>query len=197
MTDISQKLPSSIPFLVLFTRDYKARLHVSNIAKTLNLSQKTTSRKLESLQKLSLLKFNKVGKNKYYSFNYTLRTAFSLLEMVENYKEIKFSLHHPEMYLLLNEISQDYELILFGSYAKGRAKKGSDLDLVIFSSKSKKLLEIIKKYPFEVNAHYVSHQLFAKRLQEKQHLAQEIAKDHILFGSKEKIIRMFMDYFVK
>ena len=67
------------------------------------------------------------------------------------------------------------------------------INLRMLSRKNKSISEILSKYPFNVNAHYITMPFFERRLKEKQPLAIEIAKDHILFGEKEKMIRMLID----
>lgn len=195
MSNISQKILNSITVLVPFTSDYSQRLHASKIARLLSLPQKTVSRKLNYLQKERLLGYQREGKNKYYFLDLKLASSFSLLQIVESYKEIIFLSKNTGLNLLLNELSLKHSLILFGSYAKGRAKESSDVDLVILGRKNERVNSVIKKYPFEVNPHFISLDLFKKRLKEKQPLAKEIAKNHILFGEKEKIIKLLLDYF--
>ncbi len=197
MTNISQNFANSLDILVPFTRDYAKKMHASEIARSLNLPQRTVARKLEALQKNNLVNYKRVGKNKTFFFDLTLLFSFSLLEMVECYKEILFLLKHLQIGLLLNELAIDHSLILFGSYAKQRSKEGSDIDLVIFGRKNARLQEIISRYPFEVNAHYVSFSLFEKRLKTGWPLAKEIAADHVLLGEKERVIKSLINYYIK
>ena len=194
MTDISHKWLGGCSLLVPFTQEYGQELHASKIAKLLSLPQKTVARKLAQLEKVHLLQYRREGKNKYYSLNLEKDFILSLLQIVEAYKEIQFNLQHPEWGLLLGELSSQASVILFGSYAKGLAKKDSDLDLVIFSGKNKSILEILGRSPSPVNAHYVTISLLGKKLKERQPLAKEIAHDHILFGEKEKIIKVFINH---
>jgi len=197
MTNISQNFANSLDILVPFTRDYAKEMHASEIARSLNLPQRTLARKLEALQKSNLVNYKRVGKNKTFFFDLTLLSSFSLLEMVECYKEILFLSKHLQVGLLLNELAVGHSLVLFGSYAKQRAKEGSDIDLVIFGRKSTKLQEIISRYPFEVNVHYVPLSLFEKRLKTGWPLAKEIASDHVLFGEKGKVIKSLINYYKK
>ncbi|MBU0456853.1 MAG: nucleotidyltransferase domain-containing protein [Nanoarchaeota archaeon] len=194
MTEVSQKLLDSTSVLVPFTRNYADELHASEVSRILKLPQRTVARKLEILQKSNLLNYRRDGRNKYFFLDLKQSLTFSLLELLECYKELDFSLKNPQVSLLLEELAANYSIILFGSYAKGRAKKDSDIDLVIFSNEKKKINEIIKKYHFEVNAHYVNLSLLKKRMKNDWPLAKEIVKDHILFGEKGKIIKAVIDY---
>ncbi len=197
MTNISQNIAHSLEVLVPFTRNYAKEIHASEISKVLSLPQRTAARKLEVLQKTHLLNYKRVGKNKSFFFDLNLVSSFSLLEMVECYKEIAFLLKYTQIGLLLNELAKDHSILLFGSYAKERAKENSDVDLVIFARKTSKIKEIITRYPFEVNIHYITLSLFEKRLKTGWPLAKEIAMDHILFGEKEKVIKSLINYYKK
>ena len=194
MADISQKWLEGASYLIPFTQDYGRKLHTSKIAQMLRLPQKTVARKLKYLEQAKLLQYSREGKNKYYFLDLWENSTFSLLKMLENYKEIMFFQHYPSQSLFLKELSLISPVILFGSYAKGLAKSSSDLDVVIFSSHNKKIASLIEKYPFQINPHFVSLALFERRLKASQSLAKEIAQDHIIFGEKEGIIKLFIDY---
>jgi len=190
MTNISQEHP--LYSLKSFTENYAGKITASKIARDLKIPQKTAFRKMEQCVKDGILDFEREGRNK----NYFLRENKTLLilNMVESMKELNFLISHPEVSLLLEELSVKIGVILFGSYAKGLEKKESDIDLVILSEKRKEFEEIFSRYPFEVNANFVSLSLLEKRLKEKQTLALEIKKNHVLFGEKEKVIKLFIKY---
>ncbi len=193
MTNLSQKWAEGVQLLVPFTRDYFQELHASQLARILQLPQKTTARKLERLGQAGALCYRRIGRNKHYFLNPSI--IFSILSLLENHKSLEFVFQHSQVSLLLKELSSKYSLILFGSYAKGTAKTDSDVDLVVFARKSKKIKAVLDKYPFRISVQYATITLWEKRLKEGQPLAKEIAKDHILFGEKEKIIKTLMDYF--
>ena len=194
MTNISQKVLYSLDVLVPFTRNYAQKIHASELSRQLHLPQRTVSRKIELLENAHLLQYQKKGRNKYYFFNLQKTISISLITIIECYKEIQFTLQHPQVALLLKELSTHCPIILFGSYAKGKETSHSDLDLVLFSEEKKELQQIITKYPFQVQPQWVSFRLFEKRLREAQPLAKEIMKDHLLFGEKERLISLFKRY---
>ncbi|MBT3814777.1 hypothetical protein HOE37_03750 [Candidatus Woesearchaeota archaeon] len=195
MTNISQKITGNMVLLVPFTRDYGKKMHASELARLIKQPQRTVARKLEDLKKLNMLDYTRAGRNKYFFLD--LNKSYPLIQMVECYKEINFLYHHSKIAFLLRELSADYPLILFGSYAKGLAKDHSDVDLIMIGRKSKKITEILKRYPFEVNIFYFTLTGFKKLVNKKEHLGVEIVKDHIIFGDKEEIIKLFMGNYAK
>ena len=144
----------------------------------------------ELLVKNNFLKYSREGKNKHYFFDLNDRITLSLIKMLETFKELEFSRKNPEIAILFKEISGDF--ILFGSYAKGIAKKDSDIDLIIIGKNKEKINKITSKYPFEVNPFFFTLPEFRRILNKKEALGKEIVKDHIIFGNKEKIIEMFI-----
>ncbi len=195
MTKISQRWPECVNLLVPFSRNYAGEMHASEMARQLQLPQKTVARKLDTLREKHLLNYKRVGKNKLFYLDLKRGASLSLLQIIESYKEIGFSLCYPQLYIFLEELSFVCPVILFGSYAKGRAKEDSDVDVVLLARKSKGIDSVLKKYPFKVQAHYVSFALFKKQLYSGHSLAKEIAKDHVFFGEKEKVIKLLIDYY--
>ncbi len=194
MTNISQKMLDGVNTLIPFTSGYAQKLHASGLAKQLDLPQKTVARKLDYLKEKKLLEFVRVGKNKYFFLDWDKVSSFSLIQMVENYKELKFLAEHPKLSVLINELAWKNSLILFGSYAKNRAKEDSDVDLLILRKKNKEAESIIKRYPFETNPHFFTFAHFKKILEKNEPLAKEIVRHHVLFGEKEKIIKALISY---
>ena len=152
MTNISQKWLSALDVLVPVTRDYSGKIYASEVARKTKIPQKTVHRKLELLVKNNLLNYVREGKNKHYFLDFNQKSTFSLLAMVESFKELNFINNHPEIGVLFNEVPSNF--ILFGSYAKGLAKKNSDIDLIIIGKENEKINKVRKRSPFEINIFY-------------------------------------------
>ncbi|MEM4263871.1 MAG: nucleotidyltransferase domain-containing protein [Candidatus Woesearchaeota archaeon] len=187
MTNISQ-----INALIPFASDYGLRIHASMLAKEINRPQKTISRQLNSYCETGLLKYKREGKNKLYYLDLEDPATKTLLNLVESYKSIEFLCKNKKIALLIKELCKKATVILFGSYAKGKATPESDIDLVIMGSR-KSAEEIIKKYPFKVSLQYITVQKLKTLIKEKNALALEIKKDHIIFNNFEEIINIFME----
>ena len=112
--------------------------------------------------------------------------------MIELYKGIKFLREYAKIGLLINDLCKIMPIVLFGSYAKGYATKESDIDLMVIGKKSRKIKEIIERYPFKVNAHYSTYDNFESLLLEGNALAKEISKNHIIFGDCERLVKILM-----
>lgn len=158
----------------------KKENHVRGIAKSLNESHSTISRKLDNLKNENVLDFRTEGKNKIYFLkrNFITKNYIYKTELNKLNKLIK---RHPELSIIFEEIlkkSNENLIVLFGSYAKGMAKKDSDIDIYVHTNKReiKKLIEEVhskinvKIGPFDV----------------KSPLIREIIKDHIIIRGVEE-----------
>jgi len=111
----------------------KSANHVRGIARKLNESHSTISRKLDNLKKENAIDSKTEGKNKIFFLKHTLITK-NLILQEELHKLTKLLRHQPELSVIFEEILKKTDeklIILFGSYAKGLAKKDSDIDIYI------------------------------------------------------------------
>jgi len=173
-----------------FLGDYSILLTGSFIAKKKKLNQKTTANHLQALEKEGILKSKVQGKNKNYFLNLDNK------EILKNYILSVEHLRTLEFYkknLVIKEISEKINTpingsgLIFGSYAKGIQKKGSDLDILIIGKCNEKEIEKISKtYNIEI-----SLKLYSKI--EKDILIKEALKNHIFIKNSELIIKEILD----
>ena len=128
------------------------------------------------------------------NFSKQKKTNFEIILIVSNKKNAKglnFAIKNNIKSLIINyKNKKKTESIIL------KILKKNSIELVCLAGFMKILSKkIIKKYPFEVNIQYTTLNFFKKRLDSNWPLAVEIAKDHILFGDKEKIIKMLMGYY--
>jgi len=177
MANISQNW---LDVLIPFSHEYDKKITGSEIAKIMNIPQRTAARHLNELVKANLLRFEVRGKNKFYYFDLRSERSKIILGLVESYKSFLFSLN-TDLWIYLRELSGFGTLVLFGSHTKDYASKLSDIDLVIFAKKTKKINELMEKLP-KVQAHFVSIEKFEKILKSGKVLAREIIRNHVVFG---------------
>ena len=197
MANIGQKWPSGQEILIPFLRDYAKKFHASDLARELKLPRRTIARKLEAFHDLHLLEYERKGKNKYFYFKLKDYSSFPLLVLLESSSELLFLQRHHTLAPLLKELAELCPLIIFGSYAKKLEKEDSDLDIVLFARKSKRIEGIIQKFPLPVQVQYATLSFFQKLLLTAAPLAKEIVKYHVLLGEKEKTIKLFRSYYLR
>jgi predicted nucleotidyltransferase len=188
-----------VELLIPFTNGYNKEYTQSDLAKITKIPQQTASRYLAELVKNNYLNYKIEGKNKLFFIDLNNINAYNLFELIENYKCLKFNNKIKDASLIINELIKFSEtIILFGSYSNYKYKNNSDLDLLFIGKvNKKKIKEIKEKIHITVNEHYLSFLEFEKYLKQKKPLSIEILNKHIIFGEKNKIIKLFIGEYNK
>ena len=157
--------------------------HVRGTAKKLNESHSTVSRKLNSLKKENVIDSRREGKNKIFFLKDNL-VSKTYIQQAELHKLTKLLRHNQELSIIFEEILKKTDeklIVLFGSYAKGLAKKDSDIDIYI-ETKSRSVKKNIEDLHSKINIKIGTFDI-------KSPLIKEIIKDHVIL----KGIEVFYD----
>ncbi len=157
----------------------KGDTHMRSVARKLGESHSTILRKLSNLKKENVIDFRKEGKNKIFFLKQNLVSHTYILQ-AELHKLTKLLRYNPELSIIFEEILKKTDerlIILFGSYAKGIAKKESDIDMYI-ETKSRNVQRNVQEIHSKIN---VKIGVFER----KSPLIKEIIKDHIILRGSE------------
>ena len=190
-----QKRNREIDIVALFLGGYRKQFYLREISKLAKIPLKTTQILLAHLEKDKILKSMVSGKNKYFKLNLDdIQTKFYLLQS-ELHKTAIFIEKYPLFKTFMKEIKTSVPIIIFGSFAKFKADKDSDLDLLIISSEKQKL-------PFHLLAYKV-HEInleeyaFTKALEKQEALIKEIQENHIILNNHSFFVNSMWDYYGK
>ena len=153
--------------------------HIRGIAKNLGESHSTILRKLNNLKKEGVIDSRKEGKNKIFFLKKNLISKTYLLQ-AELHKLTKLLRHNQELSIIFEEIlkkSDEKLIVLFGSYAKGLAKKDSDIDIYL-ETKSRSVKKAVEDVHSKINVKIGTFDI-------KSPLIKEIIKDHIILRGIE------------
>lgn len=125
----------------------KGSSHGRQISKDIGMPLTTIQRSLKELESENAVDFDIEGKNKVYILRKNIIAKKYVLS-AENYKLLKLLQTYPDIDPIINDIagkSSSSLVVLFGSYAKFSASRGSDIDLYIegHNEKEKQILEAI------------------------------------------------------
>ncbi len=179
MNHVVQNLTNDIVITLL-----RGPLHTRGIADLLGKSHTTVIRKLQDMVAENVVDFNIEGKNKVYFLKKSLEGRNAAIT-AEFYRQSGLIAQHPQFRRIIRTVLDVPEVrlaIVFGSYAKGTAHEGSDVDLYIMTEDLtvKRGLEDrfsslnVKPGPFDT----------------ENPLIREIIKDHVIIKGVE-------DYFEK
>ncbi len=153
--------------------------HLRSIANDIEVPRMSTSRILDKLVEENVLDFKKEGRNKVFFIRKTLQ-AKNYVFNAERYKLIKLLKKHPELGVIIEDILKNCSeplVVLFGSYAKGTAKKDSDIDIYIEAT-SRKTKDKIEALHSKINIKLGSFDT-------DDYLIKEIVKNHIILKGVE------------
>ena len=158
----------------------KENIHPREIARKLDTNHMTITRKLKELSDENILDCTQEGRNKIYFLKKTPETKAYLIN-TENYKLLQTLKKYPELRKIIEEIQKNKKIklaILFGSYAKKRAKKQSDIDIYI-ETLSKEIQKEIEEINSKINVKIGKYN-------KESNLIKEIEKNHIIIRGVEK-----------
>lgn len=175
----------------LFTRGFDREYHIREAQKLLMISPRTAQLILNDLEKKAVLESKMRGKAKVYRIKGGCASRDYLM-LTEQYKRIAFLASDMMAREVLEKAAPSIKgiALVFGSYAKGKAKEGSDLDIfVIGSCKRDETRKVSDLYGMEINVKTYPMKVF-KREMGTDILIREVLADHIVISGLEELISM-------
>ncbi|MDP3989864.1 MAG: nucleotidyltransferase domain-containing protein [archaeon] len=187
----NRHMSKKMDILALYTRDYSASFTGREISRAVGTSPQNALTILNGLVKDKIILFTKEGRNKKYVLNRKSVLAKQMIQIVETYKA-SFLLKESEFSLIMKGLIPFAEtIIVFGSFAKGRQKESSDLDLIVIGGKKDDINKAKRVFPREINIEFSTWKGFAESLRRKNALAIEIRKDHLIYGNVFKVVEVY------
>ena len=170
----------------------KKENYLRQIARDLKTNHMTIKRVLNQLLKEKVVDVREEGKNNVYSIKITLE-AESMVYRAEHYKFTKLLRKHPELKLNIKSLKKlpVNLIIIFGSYAIGREKDKSDIDIYIETENRK-----IKEAALNINENF---SVKIGKYSKESILIREIEDYHIIikgverFYEKNKFFKTIME----
>lgn len=190
-----QKRNEELDILGLFLSGYNKQFYLREISRLTEIPLKTTQIKIIRLEKGSILKSAISGKNKYFRLNLdNIQTKFCLLQAEIN-KTQSFVEKYPLFKIFINDIKTNSLLIVFGSFAKFRVGKDSDLDLLIISEEKQKLPFHLLSY--KIHKIELSEPDFLQSMEKQENLIKEIEENHIILNNHSSYVNAMWNYYGK
>lgn len=190
--------------IIAYLIDNKDKLvGIRELAKEISCVYYLVQRNIHQLKEKDIIDIRKAGKTNLISLNQ--EADYSYLVEAEKFKRELFYKKYPSLKIMLKKIikqskSSFFILLVFGSYAKERARKDSDLDLLVIVSNQKQA-EIIEKVissiarisPIKIHETIINEKSFVSMFQKKElNVVLEAKNKHILIYGDElyyKLIR--------
>ena len=186
-----QKGYKELKIISLYTGSYKKQFYLREISRLSQIPLKTCQNVLFNLERSKILKSKVEGKNKYFSLNLeNIQTKLQLLQ-AEIHKTRIFLEKYPEFKIFLKSVNTNIPIIVFGSFAKFKADKNSDLDLVILSENEKLPFHLL---PYKIHKIDLSESSFVKSAG-KETLLKEIEENHIVLNNPSFYVNVMWGYY--
>ncbi|MBU1198661.1 MAG: nucleotidyltransferase domain-containing protein [Nanoarchaeota archaeon] len=187
------KRNKELGIIMLYLNDYKKQFYLREISRLTKTPLKTTQNKIKELEQKNILIGSQEGKNKYFKLNLSnIQTKFYLLQ-AEIYKTFLFLEKYPVFKTFLKEIKTLTPLIIFGSFARFKADKNSDLDLLKISMNELKLpLHLL---PYELHKIDMTEATFIKSLSQQETIIKEIEENHVILNNHSFYVDNMWSYY--
>ncbi|PIN74228.1 hypothetical protein COV20_01275 [Candidatus Woesearchaeota archaeon CG10_big_fil_rev_8_21_14_0_10_45_16] len=184
-------MSKKIDALAIFLRDYSNSYNGREISRRIKVSPQTALTVLNSLVAEKVLSVQRDGRNKVYSLNKSNLLTKQMLQVAEISKA-SMILNDSEFRLIIETLIPFAEtIVVFGSFAKGKQKESSDLDLIIINGQKEKIRSAVKIFPREINFELSTWKSYADSFRKKNTLAMEVIKDHLIYGNVFKVVEVY------
>jgi uncharacterized protein len=180
---------NSLQVITLFTKGFNREYYIREVQRLVKISPRTSQLILEDLESKGILESKLRGKIKTYKLQFNETTKRYLI-LIEQYKILSYLKNNNFIKEIIEKISPHINGIglIFGSYAKGIEKKGSDLDIFIAGEYNKdEIKKISKTYGLDISIKCYPIKTFEKNINQ-DFLLKEILKNHIIFSNTELFI---------
>ena len=138
-----------------------------------------------------------VGKSKTISLKTNNPVVKSHLTISSDEEKKEFLQKHLIIKKMAGELDTKEVVVLFGSYAKGKETKKSDIDLLIINRDGKKSLSFSKYeilFKKKINPIFVTTKEFKKMLQDKEeNVGKQALKSHIILNNPERFWELVLN----
>ncbi len=186
---------NSLKLLALYLGDYRKQIYLREISRLANLPLKTTQNLVAELEKSKILKSMVRGKNKYFELNLANIETKLLLLQTEIWRTELFLEKYPLFKTFLKELKTSSLIVVFGSFAKFKADKESDLDILVVSKKKDKMPYHL--LPYKNHQIILSENNFNKAVGNKEALITEIANNHIILNNHSFYVNIMWEHYGK
>ena len=172
--------------LKLLIENQETEFSIRQIAIQRNINYKSAYLNIEILAKEGIVKLKKLGNTTLCSFNQQFNTSVFEVEHARLQDLLK-NKNFLVLYNRLAKINAQFILLLFGSYAKGKQSKGSDIDLLLITDTPKHIESQLKLLPLPIHLTHATYEEFLSMLHSTEFTAVSEAIKHniLLFGIED------------
>lgn len=181
---------NNIDILEHLINNKDSKLTINQISKDLKINYRIAHTQIKLLEKEGLVMTEKVGKSLLCSISGNFSEKLFCAEyqrMIKLAKNNDFKIIRKRFM----EAKQNFILLLFGSYSKGKESKNSDIDLLAVSDNENELTSIAELIPKKIHLTVVSYKSFLQMKNSKElTVVSEALKNNIILIGIEDYYRL-------
>lgn len=181
-------------------RQWGKSFSIRQISKSIGQDYRIVFLSATKLEKLDLIKSDRIGKAKNCSLNLR-KDVIPLISFISTRIKERFLKKNPHLQPLITDLTTKiknpyYSIIVFGSYAKGTNRKDSDLDVLFIIPGEKEAFEsqinsILRITPLPTHPIILSYKEFMEGLTPPQPtISKEALENHVLLYGAEAFYKM-------
>jgi len=180
-------MASDIKILKLLLDNKEEKFTIRKIAKALKINYRIAYETVTRLEKEKLIKLTRAGSSKICEF---ADNFDSKVYEAEYSRQIDMFKKNKDFQILRNRLAElnfPFIALLFGSYAKGKAGKHSDIDILAIGGEEKKIKSAISLLPDKIHLTYVTYENFTRMAKSREFtvVSEAIKNNIILIGIEE------------
>jgi len=183
-------MKSDIEILKLLIDRKEDRFTIKKIAETLKINYRIAYEQAMKLEKEGLLRITKTGNSKICDFT----SKFDHKVFEAEYLRRKELFRNKDFLIIHNRLAElkfPFIALLFGSHAKGTAKKHSDIDILTIDGDEKEIKAAISLLPDKIHLTALNYENFIHMAKSKEFtVASEALKNNIILIGIEEYYRL-------
>jgi hypothetical protein len=183
---------SETNILKLLLGNKENNFSIKKIAETLKINYRIVYEKIMLLEKEGLIKVIKTGNTKICKF----ADKFNNKVFEAEYERRKDLFKNKDFLVLHNQLAKlnfSFIALLFGSHAKGKADKHSDIDLLLICEEKREnqIQEKLNIFPLKIHPTFTNFEDFIKMFRTKEfNVVAEAFKNNIILVGVEEYYRL-------
>lgn len=191
---------TTLKIIAQYSDNCQKSMHLRELARAVRIDAKAVGIQLKRLEASNLLLSKIKGRNLEYTINMGNLTMRYYMTMAELMRAIALIENKFIIKKIMSEFGEQFDgaLILFGSFAKSRETRDSDIDMLFLAEKEadKSLLAIIEaETGKEVNVKSMRVKAFTEGLNNGDALIMEIVKNHIILKGADSVCDILWNYY--
>ncbi len=183
-------MASETKILKFLLGNKEKKFTIKKIAETIKINYRIAYEKVLLLEKEGLIKITKAGNSNLCEFT----NKFNEKVFQAEYERKKDLFKNKDFLIIHNRLSElkfPFIALLFGSQAKGRANKHSDIDILAIGGNEKEIKTTTSLLPEKIHLTYVNYEDFMHMAKIKEFtVVSEAVKNNIIFVGIEEYYRL-------